>query len=64
LPGQININTASLVKLQEIEQIGPTRARELVNLRPFDSIEDLDRVPGIGASTIARIKAQGLACVE
>lgn len=64
LPGQININTASLAKLQEIEQIGPTRARELVNLRPFHSIEDLDRVPGIGASAIARIKAQGLACVE
>lgn len=62
--GQININTAAEDELQQITQIGPTRAKEIIKLRPFNSIDDMDRIPGVGAATIAKIRTQGLACVK
>lgn len=62
--GQININTGSAAELQKIIQIGPTRAQAIIELRPFTSLDDLQRVEGIGGATIEAIKAQDLACVE
>lgn len=59
----ININTASIEQLQEIMHIGPARVQELVNLRPFSSVDDLGRIKGIGPARITDIKSQGLACV-
>lgn len=59
----ININTASLQELQEIIHIGPARAEELINLRPFNSVDDLKRIKGIGPARLDDIKAQGRACV-
>jgi competence ComEA-like helix-hairpin-helix protein len=61
---QVNINTASSEELQRITQIGPARARQLIQLRPFTSVDDMDRIPGISSVTIIKIKEQGLACVE
>jgi competence protein ComEC len=58
----ININTASVEQVQEIIHIGPERAQDLVNLRPFDSVDDLSRVDGIGPARLSDIKEQGLAC--
>jgi len=62
-PGQININTASFEDLQKIIHIGPARAQEIINLRPFTSIHDLTRVDGIGPSRLEDIIEQGIACV-
>jgi len=67
--GQIDINTASKEKLQEIIQIGPVRADEIIELRTerlFESVDDLVRVSGIVAegSRLTQIKDQGLACVN
>jgi competence ComEA-like helix-hairpin-helix protein len=61
---QININTATEAELQQLTQIGPARAKELITLRPFSSIDDMARIPGVGPATVEKIKAQGLACVE
>jgi len=62
---QININTASLDGLQGITQIGPSRAQQIISLRPFSSVDDLSRVSGIGNGTrLNQIKTQGLACVD
>jgi competence protein ComEC len=58
----IDINTASIEQLQEIMHIGPARAQDLINLRPFSSVDDLGRIKGIGPARIADIKSQGLAC--
>jgi competence protein ComEC len=63
-PGQVNINTASVDDLQKITQIGPTRAEQMLELRPFTSIDDMDRITGVGIATIVKIKAQGLACTD
>ncbi|WP_280770856.1 MBL fold metallo-hydrolase [Salipaludibacillus daqingensis] len=59
----ININDASLEDLQEITHIGPARAEELIELRPFDSVEDLERVNGIAAGRLADIISEAKACV-
>ena len=60
----ININTASLYRLQEIIHISETRAQQLIDLRPFSSLDELTRVSGIGAARVRDIREQGLAFVE
>lgn len=62
--GQIDINTASAEELDEIVYIGPARAEQIIALRPFDSVDDLIEVNGIGEVYLSAIKNQGLACVE
>jgi len=59
----IDVNTAGIERLQEIMHIGAARAKDLIQLRPFSSIDDLGRIKGIGPARIADIKTQGLACV-
>jgi competence protein ComEC len=59
----IDVNRASIEQLQEIIHIGAARAQDLINLRPFTSVDDLGRIKGIGPARIADIKSQGLACV-
>ena len=61
--GQVDVNSASLEELELIIQIGPVRAAEMVQLRPFSSLDDLTRINGIGPIHLAAIKAQGVACV-
>ncbi|MDP4009049.1 MAG: helix-hairpin-helix domain-containing protein, partial [bacterium] len=63
----VNINTASLEDLARITQVGQARAEQIIALRQeslFSSLDDLARVSGIGSTTVATIKEQGLACVE
>jgi len=61
---QININTASATELDKIIYVGPATATKIIDARPFDSMEDLIRVKGIGNITLEKIKTEGLACVE
>lgn len=64
LPGQVNVNTASAEELAKIVHIGEVRAQELIARRPYHSLDDLLRIPGIGQGRLGDIKKQGLACVE
>ncbi len=59
----MDINTASLEELDKIKHIGPVRAAALVELRPFRSVDDMERIKGIGPQKLREIKAQGIACV-
>lgn len=59
----IDINSASNEQVQEIIHIGPERSADLLDLRPFDSIDDLTKIKGIGPARIDDIKSQGKACV-
>ncbi|WP_232725644.1 MBL fold metallo-hydrolase [Bacillus sp. FJAT-44742] len=61
--GCIDINSASFEELQEIHQIGPERAEQIEELRPFSSVDDMTRISGVGPARIDEIKAEGLACV-
>ena len=47
-----------------ITHIGPSKAAEVVGLRPFSSLEDLTRISGISSGRVEDIKAQGIACVS
>ena len=52
----VDINTASLQELEALPRIGPSLAKRIVQNRPYGSIEDIMRVPGIGQSTFDKIK--------
>ena len=57
------MNSASAAELDEIIHIGPSRAAEMLQIRPFVSLDDLVRINGIGLERLADIKTQGLACI-
>lgn len=58
--GPINVNTASAAELEGLPDIGPVLAARIVADRerngPFRSVDDLDRVAGIGSATLARLR--------
>ncbi|MDQ0258060.1 beta-lactamase superfamily II metal-dependent hydrolase [Evansella vedderi] len=60
----ININSATKEQLTEIVHIGEERADQLMNLRPFNSVDELTKINGIGSGRLGDIKEQGLACVK
>lgn len=62
--GQIDINTASAEKLEEIRHVGPKVAGYIIEKRLFDSIDDLVEVAYISEGYLEDIKEQGLACVN
>lgn len=52
----INPNTADEQDLTLLPGVGEALARRIIERRPFDSIEDMRRVPGLGESTLNRMK--------
>lgn len=61
---QIDINSASLEELDKIIWVGPSTAEKIISTRPFESVDNLIDVSGIGEIKLNAIKEQGLACVE
>jgi len=61
---QIDINSASKTDLDKLSGIGEVKAQAIIDSRPFDSVDNLIKVSGIGEVTLNKIKEQGLACVE
>lgn len=51
----VNINTATAVELEKLPGVGPVTAEKIVEYReengPFESIEEIQDVPGIGEKT-------------
>lgn len=58
----ININTANAAELATIKGLGASKAASIVKYRQqngqFDSLDDLDNVPGIGDKLLAKIRSQ------
>jgi competence ComEA-like helix-hairpin-helix protein len=62
--GPVEINSASSLELEKITGIGPSLAERIIENRPYCTLDDLLKVPGIGEVTLQKIKDQGLAYVE
>ena len=60
----VDINSADVETLQEIAHIGSDRAQELVSLRPFNSVEQMGRITGIGPARLQDIIDEGLAATS
>lgn len=60
--GKVNINRASVSQLDSLSGIGPAYAQRIIDYRnnngPFNSIEDIMKVRGIGQKTFEKIKDQ------
>ena len=52
----ININTATQAELEALPGIGPVIARRIIEGRPYRSVDDLDRVNGIGKKRLEAIR--------
>jgi competence protein ComEA len=57
---RVDVNSATWVEWTQLEGVGETMARNIVADReangPFRSIDDLDRVKGIGKKTLERLR--------
>lgn len=64
--GKININTADVDLLDKLDGIGPSTAQKIIDYRtangPFESIEELVLVSGIGEKKLDAIR--DMICVE
>ena len=57
----VNVNTATQAQLETLNGIGPAKAKAIIDYRTkngaFKTVEELDKVPGIGQGVLAKIKA-------
>ena len=61
LLGKVNLNHSSKQELESLSGIGPSLAERIIEYRqkqPFRTIEELQKVPGIGAKKFSRIQAE------
>ena len=55
----VDVRTAPVGEIEALPGVGPVLAARIVAVReraPFTSLEDLTRVPGVGATTIERLR--------
>ncbi len=56
----LDLNTATVEQLDELDGIGPATAQQIVAYREahggFGSVEELDQVPGIGETRLAALR--------
>ncbi|MCX5850113.1 MAG: helix-hairpin-helix domain-containing protein [Deltaproteobacteria bacterium] len=56
-PGtKININNADQSTIEKLPEIGPVKAKAIIDVRPYNSIEDVMKVKGIKGKTFDAIK--------
>ncbi len=53
---KININKATAKELESLPGIGPALSKRIIEGRPYEKIEDIQKVKGIGPKTFEKIK--------
>ena len=56
--GAVNINTASKEELMSLKGIGSVKADAIIAARPFNEIDDIKKVKGIGAGIFEGSKGE------
>ena len=54
--GKLNLNTAELSALEDLPGIGPATAKAIVEGRPWKSVDELDKIKGLGKNRIAALR--------
>jgi competence protein ComEA len=54
---KIDLNTADVATLETLPGVGPQTARAIVAARPFNSVNDLEKVSGIGPAKLSELKS-------
>jgi competence protein ComEA len=52
----VDVNEASLAELESLPRVGPKLARRIAEGRPYADVDALERVRGIGPSTLLRLR--------
>lgn len=59
---RVDINSATAAELEALKDIGPVKAKAIVEYRKkhgaFKSLDELDKVPGIGTQTLQKVKGE------
>jgi len=54
--GKVDLNEAKTEELETLPGIGPARAREIIAARPYQSVDDLEKVKGLGKARIEELR--------
>lgn len=63
LHSSFTASSLTVEELQRIRQIAAERARDIIAGRPWESVDALARIDGIGPATLRDIHTQGVACM-
>ncbi len=56
----IDLNSADLEELAEIEGVGRQRAQDLIENRPYDSWDDVLELPGFSEQLVRKMQQAGV----
>lgn len=58
----VNLNTATQSELEAVRGLGPVKAKAIIHHRDthgkFRSVEDLEKVKGIGKATVEKLRSE------
>jgi competence protein ComEA len=54
--GVVNINQASIAELDSLPGVGSALAKRIIAGRPYQRLEDLDRIKGVGPKLLERLR--------
>ncbi len=52
----VNVNTATIDELKTVPYVGETLAAAIISHRPYSSLDELDKAPGIGKRKIEMLR--------
>ena len=58
----LDLNEATVDQLTELPNVGSVRAEQIISKRPWDGINELTRVRGLGEASVEEIQNSGLLC--
>ena len=54
--GKVNLNTATVTELESLPGVGPALAKAIVEGRPYKTVDELDKVKGLGKTRIEALR--------